>query len=176
VEDIRDLFTPSADVQKVVATKYADLLATPSEYVVVHIRRGDFFMGANTSIHGVLTESYYQRAMAKQNPDTRFLVFSDDLPWCRGLTWLHEIGATFVDEPDTVLALHLMSQFEHFVMSNSSFSWWATWLGTPAKTVVAPDRWFGPRGPRDYHDIYEPEWIKVSVHEAQVHEAQVHEA
>ena len=158
------MFVPSVDVQKAVATKYADLLT--SEYTVMHIRRGDFFMGANAPIHGVLTESYYQRAMAKHHPDIRFLVFSDDLQWCRGLTWLQEANVTFVDEPDTALALYLMSQFEHYVMSNSTFSWWAVWLGRTAKTVIAPDRWFGPRGPRDYQDIYEPEWTKVSVHEA----------
>jgi len=163
-DEIRNMFVPPAEVQARVAAKYADILTNSSGYAVVHIRRGDFFMGANTSVHGVLTESYYQRAMAlltKQHPGIRFLVFSDDLPWCRGLPWLQ--SATFVDEPDTVLALHLMSQFEHYVMSNSTFSWWAVWLGRTAKTVFAPDRWFGPRGPQDFQDVYEPEWTKVSV-------------
>jgi len=168
-DELRDMFVPSVDVQKAVSTKYADLLTTSSGYAVIHLRRGDFFMGANAPIHGILTESYYQRAMAlvtKQHPDIRFLVFSDDLPWCRALTWLQEANVTFVDEPDTALALHLMSQFEHYVMSNSTFSWWAVWLGRTAKTVFVPDRWFGPRGPRDYQDIYEPEWTKVSVYDA----------
>lgn len=158
-EEIHRLFTPSADT---VSEKYADLLTNSSEYAVVHIRRGDYFQGANTPIHGVLTESYYQRAMAlmtEQRPGIRFLVFSDDLPWCRGLI----ADALFVDEPDTVRTLQLMSQFEHYILSNSSFSWWAAWLGKPAKTVFVPDRWFGPRGPRKYQDIYEVDWTKVSV-------------
>jgi hypothetical protein len=163
-DELRSLFTPSSNVQKTMAEKYAVLLANSSDYAVVHIRRGDYFHGVNVPIHGVITESYYQRAMtlmSEQNPSIQFLVFSDDLPWCRTLTWLQ--GATLVDESDTALALHLMSQFEHYIMSNSTFSWWAVWLGTSAKTVFAPDRWFGPKGPQDFQDIYEPKWIKVSV-------------
>ena len=156
-EEIRDLFDPPASLKKKVAAKYVWLLADAPAYTVVHIRRGDFFAGANAPIHGVLTEDYYRRAVRP----TELLVFSDDLAWARGLEFL--AGATFVDEPDGPTALHLMSQFENYVISNSTFSWWAVWLGRPAKTVIAPDRWFGPAGPKDYQDIYEPTWIKVPV-------------
>jgi hypothetical protein len=163
-DEIRSLFVPPPTVQEAVANKYAGFLANSSDYAVVHIRRGDYYHGNNANFHGVAKEVYFERAIAKMlemNPSVKFLVFSDDLPWCRGLACLTD--ATFVDEPDPTLALCLMSKFEYYVLSNSSFSWWAAWLETPAKTVIVPDKWFGPIGPQDYHDIYEPSWIKVSV-------------
>jgi hypothetical protein len=87
-------------------------------------------------------------------------VFSDDLEWCRSLNFLQ--GASFVEEPDTVITLHLMTQFRRFIMSNSSFSWWAAWLAG-AEDVIVPNRWFGPSGPKDTQDIYEPNWVPLEI-------------
>jgi hypothetical protein len=95
------------------------------------------------------------------NPGIKLLVFSDDLPWCQSLDFLE--GATFVEEPDASAALHLMSQFRYYILSNSSFSWWGAWLGEKAVYVIAPDRWFGPTGPADFQDIYERTWDRLAV-------------
>jgi hypothetical protein len=47
-------------------------------------------------------------------------------------------------------------------MSNSSFSWWGTYLSNDFESkVYAPDTWFGPSGPQDFHDIYEENWNKI---------------
>jgi hypothetical protein len=27
--------------------------------------------------------------------------------------------------------------------------------------VIAPAKWFGPKGPHPFHDIYEPSWIQM---------------
>jgi len=153
-DEIRGLF----DMPETTLTKYAELLTTP--YTVIHIRRGDYV--PLPEFHGILTQNYYRAAterMRELYPDTRFLVFSDDLPWARSLDFLAD--ATFVDEPNAATALYLMSRFERYIISNSSFSWWAVWLGPPAKTVIAPDRWFGPKGPQDTQDVYEPSWIRM---------------
>jgi hypothetical protein len=159
--NIRALFDPPTDVKEAV---HADLL-TPTmkeKGIVLHIRRGDYV--ALPQYHCILTPDYYRRVvtMAKERvPDGVVVVFSDDLNWCRSLEWLQ--GAIFVDEPSDVRALYLMSQFRHYVLSNSSFSWWGAWLGEPAALVLAPNRWFGSAGPQDCQDIYEPSWIRVPV-------------
>ena len=160
--EIRTLFDPNPVVKNVVSQKYADLLASPEAKVVVHVRRTDFLVGGNQPIHAVTTNNYYKDAIIRikqkvVNPE--FIVFSDDLSWCREQEFFS--GATFVDETTDYLALHLMSQFKYYIIPNSTFAWWAVWLGTPAETVIVPDRWFGPNGPQDYHDIYEPDWIRI---------------
>lgn len=162
---IHALFEPTQTIKEAVQSKYANLL-TPNmkeRVIVLHIRRGDYV--ALPQYHCILTPDYYRRVVAKARdriPDSHLLVFSDDLPWCRTLDFLTD-GVTFVDEPSDFLSLHLMSQFRYYILSNSSFSWWAAWLGESATTVWAPNRWFGPSGPQDVQDIYEPGWIQVPV-------------
>ena len=39
--------------------------------------------------------------------------------------------------------LHLMSLATHHIIANSSYSWWAAWLGEkPGQQVIMPDRWY----------------------------------
>jgi hypothetical protein len=169
---VRTWFEPHQSLQTTVAEKYADVLSSSQQTVVVHVRRGDYLVGGNKGYHGFLTERYYNAAMAEARrrlgADVRFLLFSDDVNYCRK-TWGALPTVQIVDEPDGCLALHLMSRFKHFIMSNSTFSWWAVYLSQPASaasasaaaTVIVPDKWFGPKGPQDYQDIYEPEWIQL---------------
>lgn len=161
--EIRGLFDPNPIVKTLVMQKYGDLLTSIDNKVIIHVRRTDYIIGGNKVKHAVTTDNYYKRAieLMKQKIDNpQFLVFSDDLAWCKEQEFFTD--ATFVDEKTDYLALHLMSQFKHYIIPNSTFAWWAVWLGTPAETVIVPDRWFGPKGPQDYHDIYEPGWIKLS--------------
>ena len=171
--EIRDLFDPHPVIKTVTAEKYADFLTEEGRAAgcVVHIRRTDYLAGANPAFHLVCDKAWYARALAEMDRQrqgagkmTRYLVFSDDLDWCRATEqadlWAGR-DVVFVDERNDCVALHLISQFRAFVISNSSFSWWATWLQPTAKTVVAPNRWFGPKGPQDWEDIYEPTWIRL---------------
>ena len=167
--EIRELFRPSDAIQTAVADRYGELLTEESRArsVVLHVRRADYLVGANAVFHAVTTPEYYVRAMVEMRRHlpgarARFLVFSDDLPWCRAQRFF-PADTVFVDEPDECRALWLMAHFRYYIIANSSFSWWATWLAEPARLVIAPDRWFGPTGPQDWQDIYEPDWVRVSV-------------
>jgi hypothetical protein len=159
--EVSALFALPEEHRATVETRHAVILTDDMRAtgIVVHVRRTDYIGSVK---HGILDAAYYERAVAaarKKNPDGPLLVFSDDLAWCRAQPVF--AGAIFVDEPTDYMALHLMSQYRHIVIANSTFSWWAAYLGPQPKTVIAPSRWFGPTGPADTADIYLSHWHLV---------------
>lgn len=125
----------------------------------LHIRRTDY---VNLSQHHpVMPMAYYTRAMEVMG-DCTFVIFSDDINWCRE----NFVGNkfVFVDEqhPD-VYDLMLMSKCKHNVIANSSFSWWGAYLNkNPNKRVIAPGKWFGPAYDNlDTKDLLPENWSKI---------------
>ena len=56
--------------------------------------------------------------------------------------------------------LWILSMCQNFVLSNSSFSWWAAYLcRNPKKIVVVPETWFGPEYPHQWDAMYCKDWI-----------------
>ena len=89
--------------------------------------------------------SYYEdavaRAAAKIGQPT-FFCFGDNPDWIRE-RWKFPYPVHFVDHNRTqdqaYEDLALMSACKHFVVGNSTFSWWGAWLScNPGKYVVAP--------------------------------------
>jgi hypothetical protein len=140
--------------------------------VSLHVRRGDALKNPDT---WVCTDAYYRRALdlirARMTP--RFLVFSDDLPWCREHLGLSQDEATFVDwnrGADSWRDLWLMSRCKAHIVANSTFSWWGAWLDPdPAALVLAPERWSLAR-PRPFayyqytfDEVVPESWIRIPV-------------
>lgn len=114
-----------------------------SESVCLHIRRGDFLV---YSWAQVCNFDYYKKAMdyIVENVDAPvFYVFSDDIEWVKR-NYTIPYSHIFVEENHAApFEMELMRNCHHFIMSNSTFSWWAqflSWEDTP--TVVAPKPWF----------------------------------
>lgn len=171
--EIREKFDMPREIKDTINEKYREILESRDEkiYCVLHIRRTDYLNPGARDFHLVCDKAWYIRAMKMMielyeiedvNKIT-FLVFSDDLAWCthsdQSDMWIDK-NVKFIDEPIDHYTIYLMSQFNNFIISNSSFSWWAIYLSkSHSKKVIAPSRWFGPTGPQDFHDIYEPGWI-----------------
>jgi len=57
--------------------------------------------------------------------------------------------------------LRLMSLCNHFIIANSSFSWWGAWLSrNKSKIVIAPSKWFQKIKYND-SDRLPKEWIRI---------------
>lgn len=115
------------------------------ESVAVHVRRGDLVANAYyAATTGALGAGYYAEALTRLQarlPAARIYVFSDDPAWCQQhlpSTLPTEIVSGNVTR-SALEDLMIMKRCRHFVIANSTFSWWAAWLGChPAKQVIAP--------------------------------------
>lgn len=127
------------------------------EKVSIHIRRGDYLN--NPNYHTILGKDYYEEAISLF-PDKQFLVFSDDLKWCRE-NFLGE-RFHFMDQEDDLRQIIAMSLCQHNIIANSSFSWWGAWLNkNETKKVIAPKNWFGPHANLETKDLYCQDWIVI---------------
>ena len=132
--------------------------------ISVHVRRGDYVCDPRFDVperYNVLRTAL--ACMRTEFPDQPLFVFSDDIAWCQqsGLFRDDTVyrGASPADHP--AIDLHLMSQCAHHVIANSSYSWWAAWLGDRAgKRIIAPRQWFG-RHTADDMQILPPHWKQI---------------
>jgi len=131
-------------------------LASGKNIVSLHVRRGDYTLYPNH--HPVCSDEYYQSAMGNFDiKNSIFLVFSDDIEWCKKK--FEGDNFIFSDSNNPYVDLAIMSMCDHYIIANSSFSWWGAWLNrSEGKKVIAPSRWFGPAMNKDISEIYCEEW------------------
>lgn len=122
--------------------------ASPSNMKLgVHIRRGDFVQRKKSSQHDVTSPYYFNKAISKisgyfngHNYDV--ILFSDDPEWCKAN--IFDIDGAYINGSSTDELADFVSlcQCNHFVISNSTFSWWASFLSDyNHKVVVLPRYW-----------------------------------
>ena len=134
---ILNLFLPSVFVLKKME-KYQSLFNKKT--CSIHVRRDDYVRLSD--IHPPVTVEYLQKAMKVVGPVDNYLVFSDDINWCKSV--LQGDKYIFIEGNKDYVDLFLQSKCYHNIISNSSFSWWGAWLGTNKdKTIVCPKKWFG---------------------------------
>lgn len=158
-EKIRELFEFNDEIKNKINKKYETIkgLNTCS----IHIRRGDYIGNA---WHEVCHLRYYKDAIKEINKTTNvdlFLVFSDDIPWCKEN--LNGEKLLFVEDNADIEDLYLMTQCSHNIICNSSFSWWGAWLNSNKnKIIIAPDKWFNDQS-RTVKDLIPENWIKIKI-------------
>jgi hypothetical protein len=166
-EEIRRMLKPDPFLIDSLQTKYRHLFENKERVVVVHARRTDYLKNQESiDHHGPLDAWYYyesMEAMGKHIASPIFLLTSDDnmfwLDILPRVPMLQTYPFIILNESD-VNTLAMLQQFHYFILANSSFSWWSAWLAD-ARRVIAPLRWFGKTGPKDYDDMYEPAWIRM---------------
>lgn len=131
--------------------------------VMVHVRHGDY--KKSPDVHHILNLEYYQNA--KQTMEVKlgfrptYVYFSDDIPWVTKNFDLIDSDIIIQCDKDYE-EFAVMQQCDHFIIANSSFSWWTAWLSQKSlqnKIVIAPIKWFASKGPQNWYDIYPDNWI-----------------
>tara|TARA_Y100000401_G_scaffold99696_1_gene88147 strand:- start:45 stop:848 length:804 start_codon:yes stop_codon:yes gene_type:complete len=120
--------------------------------VGLHIRRTDFLTNPNHHFVGL---DYYKKALEKFSDDVQVLVFSDDSSWCLEQDLFSHDRFMVSENNSGYVDMCLMSMCTDFIIGNSTFSWWASWLGNRGK-VVAPKNWFPDD--KDTSDLYCKNW------------------
>ncbi len=137
--EIRRALAPREELLAPLRARYSALLDLRP--CAIHVRRTDYV--ANAAYENLGDTGYYERAMSAFGRDTLFLLFSDDLAWCRRRFAPDQKRIMFVEGLTAMGDFFLMSACAHQIIANSSFSWWAAWLNSnPSKRVIAPRRWF----------------------------------
>lgn len=135
----------------------------------VHVRRGDYVQHSGS--FPPVDKNYLSQAMNMMISKgfKRFLVFSDDIDWCEKNIYRYAESDREIqffygkDEWDDFSA---MASCDHHIIANSTFSWWASYLGrNPNKVVITPsaETWFGPDGgvKHPVYDLIPDRWIQI---------------
>lgn len=164
---IRDVlikeFTPKSPPLKGNEKFYKIITETNS--VCISIRRGDYVSVPEfNKLYNICSEQFYQKAVdriKKEVNNPTLILFSDDIEWAKSnlkfdIPTYYESGNDSLGEK-----VRLMSACKHFIISNSSFSWWVQYLGNdPNKVVISPNRWYNGDFPAD---LIEDSFIKIKV-------------
>uniref|UniRef100_A0A6C0KTM9 Glycosyltransferase n=1 Tax=viral metagenome TaxID=1070528 RepID=A0A6C0KTM9_9ZZZZ len=155
--EIKNLFIPSGGVENflkhqypTVFQKFIKLFSTENldDRCYIGVRRGDFMENAN--FHLPCGIEYYKEAIEKIGNDKQFYIATDDIDWCK--TNFKGDNFVFFELTDDLPQLLLAMLFKFFIISNSTFHWWGSYLSLyNDKRVIAPDRWINQYG---YESVY----------------------
>lgn len=149
-----------------------ELVKTNLPLLAVHVRRKHgFWLGSDYRVdqrYGSLSLEYYTTGIEeikKKVGPVLVVVFSDDVAWCRENFRFPDTDVLFWEDVGTYKdyqELVLMSQCDHHVIANSTFSWWGAWLNTnPNQIVLRPEQPFIDRS-LCYEEHYPSRWIAIN--------------
>lgn len=134
--------------------------------VSIHVRRGDYVTFREK--HPEVTDEFYFKSIYYflGMGFHKFLVFSDDIPWCKQYfipAKFPHAFFSFMEGNSIEEDLRLISCCQHQINSSSTYSWWGAWLNrNPNKVIITPELWFTPNWDNcNVSDIIPDSWIKM---------------
>lgn len=111
----------------------------------------------------ICDEDYYRKAiqyMKEHVENPAFIVFSDDVEWGKQIVSSVAGDSVVIVEnslDNVAEKLQYMSSCKHFILANSTFSWWAQYLSqNENKIVVSPSQWFNNE---KEHPLIDKSWV-----------------
>lgn len=144
-----DYFSAVADTLQTELGQWLDLDAKPAtedRYCAIHVRRGDYVsdIGAASAL-GTLSLDYYARSIARMREQgvEDFRVFTDDREWALNNILPLSNGITMSRKAEALEDFRGIALASSVITANSSFSWWATFIGgAESRPVISPKTWF----------------------------------
>lgn len=136
-----------------------------NQKVAVHIRLGDYnntFEGKKN--HLVCNFEWYKNAiiyLKGLNKDLKFTIFSDDKELVKNeFRNFKNLEINNSDYSNSAYKdLFEMTKYDHFIISNSSYSWWASYLGEKENSkIIAPKYWLKNFKTKEF-PLYRENWI-----------------
>ena len=141
-KEILELFAAPAGFNEQILAKYPFL---DSERLTVGIQIRDYRYDTPTGeCHPTMGRKYYERAIALFPKDAIFIVSSNNRELARECVEGLAANIIYLNS-DYIEEFYTLVLCKSFIISNSSFGWWAAWLSTAEnKRVIAPNPWFSP--------------------------------
>lgn len=146
-KEIKGLLTPRGGYSRWLMTRYPALAEQYKElfedhgYCFIGVRRGDYLKPSNRHIHNPCGMAYYTKAMSLA-PATRYYVASDDIEWCKRTFVGPQFRFFEFGHEEDHIQLAFMTLFRRFIIANSTFYWWGSYLSQYEDSrVIAPDKW-----------------------------------
>lgn len=132
----------------------------------LHVRRGDYMLPEQQKVQGLATPAYYQRSIAylrRMGIDGPVCVATDSPDLVRAE--FDGMGQFLLIDPPPGChpfeVILILSRVDGLVIANSSFSWWAGFIGKrTGRVVIAPRPWFTQTN-IDTRDLLPPDWLTV---------------
>jgi len=135
-------------------------LINSSNSIAISIRLGDDYL-ADKSLN-IFEREYYIKSInyTKSKVDNPvYFIFSDAVDRVKSIFNFPE-EFKYVEGFNEYESLRLMYSCQHFIISNSSFSWWGAYLSNNNnKIVIAPKKWYSDND--DEADIYNEEMLRI---------------
>jgi len=108
----------------------------------IHVRRGDY---VNNPLYTIDYDTYYQKSIdyiEKLFPNSHYFIFSNDIEYCKQYELFLPLKKTFIEDTALNTLLRMASCSLGGICSNSTFSWWGSYLNeNPNKIVLFPKTW-----------------------------------
>jgi len=151
---------PPPQVARHLLGKYPDLI----HGVAMHFRRGDFIKSLPQYKYvnrdfPTASDFYYQQALdlllanvtsggTQPTPLLTFFILTNDIPWARSNSWIAALPGkiVFVEEDEVYTWYLMMLAKVGLICPNSTFCWWASYIGVFNRFLTLPNHWYNSPG------------------------------
>lgn len=162
-QEIRDLFQPSDLVREIIEKNYSEILSEKNK-VCLQMRtysrsRNDY------DVHNSITSEYIEKAQELHADSALYVISTDNIERAKSILpngKKYVFMEDFMQEPPNYVKLFLMTYFDSYILSASTFGWWGAWLSqcdSPDVTIMK--NWFTVGKAKEYlnnNDISPDRW------------------